>query len=154
MFREMRRKDKQISHEECIEILDKAEHGTLSTISSNGYPYLTPLNYVFFDNSIYFHSAIEGKKLDNIEKCDKVSFCVTHNVKLLSDKFDTNYESVILFGRAKEVREIEKEEALLALINKYSKEFINEGKGYIKKAKAATKVLRIDIEHITGKTQK
>lgn len=153
MFREMRRKEKQLSMEENIEILMKAEYGVLSTISLNGYPYSTPLNYVYWNSSIYFHSALEGHKLDNIKQCDKVSFCVIRDVELLADKFDTNYRSVVVFGKAKEVSEKEKEDALLELINKYSNEFVEEGKDYITKAKAAARVIKIDIEHITGKAQ-
>ena len=33
----------------------------------DGYAYGVPLNYVYVDNSIYFHCAKEGHKLDNIK---------------------------------------------------------------------------------------
>lgn len=154
MFKEMRRKDKQLAMEESIEILKNNEVGILSTICENGYPYGVPLNYVYFKDSIYFHCAREGQKLDNIKNCSKVSFCVTCDVELLPDKFDSNYKSVILFGNASEVDEEEKEEALLEIIKKYSKAYIEAGKEYIKKAKNATKLYKISIEHITGKAQK
>lgn len=154
MFREMRRKDKQLTMEESIEILRNNEIGVLSTICENGYPYGVPLNYVYYNNSIYFHCAKIGQKLDNIKSCDKVSFCVYCDVELLPDKFDTNYKSVILFGKAIEINELEKEEALLKLIKKYSSKFIEEGKNYIEKAKGTALVYKINIEHITGKAQK
>lgn len=154
MFREMRRKDKQLTMEESIEILRNNEIGVLSTICENGYPYGVPLNYVYYNNSIYFHCAKIGQKLDNIKSCDKVSFCVYCDVELLPDKFDTNYKSVILFGKATEINELEKEEALLKLIKKYSSKFIEEGKNYIEKAKGTALVYKINIEHITGKAQK
>lgn len=154
MFREMRRKDKQLSMEESIEILKNTEVGILSTMCENGYPYGVPLNYVYFNNSIYFHSAKKGQKLDNINRCSKVSFCVYCDVELLPDKFDTNYKSVILFGEAAEVNEEEKAEALLELIKKYSSEFVIKGKEYIDKSKNSTKVYKISIEHIAGKAQK
>ncbi len=154
MFREMRRKDKQLSMEESIEILKNNEVGVLSTINENGYPYGVPLNYVYFNNSIYFHCAKEGQKLDNINNNEKVSFCVFCDVKLLPDKFDTIYKSVILFGKSKEVNETEKEIALLELIKKYSSKFIEQGKKYVEKSKDTTKVYKISIENITGKAQK
>jgi hypothetical protein len=34
MFREIRRKEKQLTVEECIEILTKAEYGTLATMGA------------------------------------------------------------------------------------------------------------------------
>lgn len=154
MFREMRRKEKQLSKEEVFEILKKGEIGVLSTIGENGYPYGVPLNYVYYNNGIYFHSAAAGHKLDNIKEFDKVSFCVTCDVEILREEFDANYTSVVLFGRAKEVIEQEKDEALLELIKKYSGQFIEKGKNYIEKAKGATRVYKIDIEYITGKAQK
>ncbi len=154
MFREMRRKDKQLTLEESIEILRNNEIGVLSTICENGYPYGVPLNYVYYNNSIYFHCAKTGQKLDNIKGSTKVSFCVYCDVELLPDKFDTNYKSVILFGKAMEVNELEKEEALLEFIKKYSSKFIEEGKNYIEKAKGTALVYKINIEHITGKAQK
>lgn len=154
MFREMRRKDKQLSMEESIEVLKNNNIGVLSTLSENGYPYGIPLNYVYVNNSIYFHSAKEGQKLDNIKACDKVSFCVTCDVELLRDKFDTNYKCVVIFGKAAEVTEQEKEDALLGFIKKYSSDFMEKGKAYVEKAKGATKVYKISIEHMTGKAQK
>lgn len=153
MFREMRRKDKQLSMEESIEILKNNEVGILSTICENGYPYGVPLNYVYYNNRIYFHGAKEGQKFDNIKECDKVSFCVYCDVELLPEKFDTNYKSVILFGKAAEANEEEKTEALLELIKKYSNEFMKKGKEYVDKSKNSTKVYKISIEHMTGKAQ-
>ena len=154
MFREMRRKDKQLGAAENIDVLKRGETGYLATVCENGYPYAVPLNFVYYNDSIYFHSATEGQKLDNIKNCDKVSFTVACDVENLPDKFNTAYKSIILFGRAKEVIEQEKNEALLEIIKKYSNEYLEKGKNYIEKAKDATKVFKIDIEHITGKEQK
>ena len=46
MEREMRRKDRLISREECEKALQEAEYGSLATISADGTPYITPLNFV------------------------------------------------------------------------------------------------------------
>ena len=54
MFRKIRRKEKQLTLEECHEILIKAEYGTLATIGADGYPYAVTVNYVFYNGSIYF----------------------------------------------------------------------------------------------------
>ncbi|NLB53024.1 MAG: hypothetical protein GX808_08820 [Syntrophomonadaceae bacterium] len=62
----------ELTNTEAIELLKAGEYGVLSSVSENGYAYGVPLNYVYFDNSIYFHCAAEGRKLDDIKKNDKV----------------------------------------------------------------------------------
>lgn len=154
MFKEMRRKEKGISKEEIEKILTKGEYGILSTINDNGYPYTVPLNFVYYNNSIYFHCATEGKKLDNIRDNDRVSFCVVTDTEVLAEKFNTKYKSVVVFGAASEVVDNLKEVILFELIDKYSPQFLVEGKKYIQAAKDKTKVIKIDIHHITGKAGK
>ncbi|WP_195266848.1 pyridoxamine 5'-phosphate oxidase family protein [Clostridium sp. 1001275B_160808_H3] len=154
MFKEIRRKDRKIETSEAIDILKKCEYGILSTVDENGYPYGVPLSYVYANNAIYFHSAVEGHKLENIKNNDKVSFCVVGQTDVLPDKFSTKYESVIIFGRAKELFQDEKNEAFLELINKYSKDYIEKGKGYIKNASAKTKVIKLSIDYISGKARR
>jgi nitroimidazol reductase NimA-like FMN-containing flavoprotein (pyridoxamine 5'-phosphate oxidase superfamily) len=154
MFREMRRNDKQFTEEETRKILLEGEYGVLSTKESNGYAYGVPLNYAFSNDKIYFHCAQEGLKLDNIEYDNKVSFCVVGKVELLPEKFSTKYESAIVFGIASEVKGEEKQEALLAIIEKYSSEFMEEGRKYVMASGDKTKVYQIEIEHLTGKGRK
>lgn len=154
MFREMRRKDRSIDREQAENILEKGQYGVLSTAGENGYAYGVPLNYVYLGGNIYFHCAGEGVKLDNIAHNNKVSFCVVGDTKILADQFSCSYESVIVFGKAQEVHDKEKENALTALINKYSGEFFEKGMEYIKNAGMNTTVIKISIEHLTGKARK
>lgn len=154
MFKEMRRKDRALENTEAIELLKNCEYGILSTIDKNGYPYGVPLSYVYMDNSIYFHSATEGNKLDNISYNNKVSFCSVGKTSILPDKFSTKYESVIVRGTASEVIDEEKCKALLEILNKYSPDFIEQGKFYIEKAGSVTKVIKITIDHISGKARR
>jgi len=154
MIREMRRKDRELKNDEAIEILKNNTYGVLSTVSGNGYPYGVPISYIYFNNSIYFHGAIKGHKLDNISKNNKVSFCVVGQTEILPDEFSTKYESVIVFGRAIEVSDDEKNTVLLEILKKYSVDYIEQGKEYIQKASKATKVIKISVEHISGKAKK
>ena len=150
----MRRKDRKLETKEIIEILKKCNYGVLSTVCENGYAYGVPISYVYANDSIYVHSALEGNKLDNLKFNNNVSFCVIGDTVLLPDKFGTKYESVIAFGKAVEVSDIEKNEALLAFLDKYSSQYIEKGKEYIKNASEKTKVIKICIEHITGKARR
>lgn len=154
MNKEMRRKDREIQIEEVKEILIKEQYGVVSTISKDGYPYGVPISYVYLDNAIYFHSATEGHKLDNIFNNSKVSFCVVGKTCVLPDKFSTNYESVVIFGDANEVFDEEKNTVLIGILKKYSPEYLEKGKVYIKNAGSKTKVIKININHISGKARK
>lgn len=153
MFKEMRRKDSEIFNEDIEEILIQGEYGTLSTISEDGYPYAVPLSYIYYDKCIYFHGAKEGNKHQNIENNNKVSFCVVTDTQVLPSEFTTKYKSVVAFGIASEATDDVKETVLFELIKKYSPEFLEEGKKYIQKGKNYTKIVKIDIKHITGKAR-
>jgi len=150
----MRREDRQITYAEALSILQKGDYGVLSTVSLDNEPYGVPVNYCLVDKCIYIHSALEGKKIDNIIKNPKVSFCVVGNAQVLPEEFSTKYESCIVQGSASESFNEEKQLALEALLKKYSKEFISEGLAYIKKLKDETRVFKITIKSFSGKARR
>lgn len=147
----MRRKDKKIGTDEAIKLLAGGEYGVLSTVDNDGQPYGVPLNYVYKDNCIYFHCALIGHKIDNITNNPKVSFCVVGDTKVLPAEFSTHYVSAIAFGIASEAQGTERYNALIWLLEKYSTEFMEAGKEYIEKLDKATKVIKIEIGHVSGK---
>jgi nitroimidazol reductase NimA-like FMN-containing flavoprotein (pyridoxamine 5'-phosphate oxidase superfamily) len=132
-------------------ILRDAEYGVLSTVDADGKPYGVPLNYAVKNNNLYFHCALDGHKLDNLAANEKVSFCAVGQTKVVPADFTSDYESVIVTGTAEVVYGEEKYEALLSLIEKYSAEFIEEGKKYIEKLDSETAAVAIRIESMTGK---
>lgn len=154
MFKEMRRQDRKIDNTAAVRILESGQYGILSTTCSSGYAYGVPLSYAYSNGCIYFHCAVEGQKLENIEYNNKVSFCVVGATELLPEKFSTKYESVIVFGKASEVYGDEKQEALIAILRKYSPEHMDNGIKYINNDSSKTKVIKIDPEHMTGKTRR
>jgi nitroimidazol reductase NimA-like FMN-containing flavoprotein (pyridoxamine 5'-phosphate oxidase superfamily) len=154
MFKEMRRSDKMLNHEEMLDILENTEYGVLSTIGENGFPYGVPVNFVYKDDTIYFHSALVGHKLENISYNSKVSFCVVKDVELIPDDFNTKFKSVIVFGEVTEVEDIEKNEIFKLLLKKFSKDFMKPGMDYVKKSGSSAKIFRIKIKHITAKGKK
>ncbi len=153
-MKDVRRSDREITSQESKKILETAEYGILSTVSNDGQPYGMPLSYVHKRESIYFHCSISGHKLENIEQNAKVSFCVVGKTKVLPDKFGTEYESAVVFGRASEVNGAERHDALLWLLEKYCSDFTEEGKRYIEQKKQITKVFKIKIDRISGKARR
>ena len=154
MFREMRRSDKMLTNEEMLEIMETAEYGILSTVGGNGFPYGVPVNFIYKDGNIYFHSALTGYKLENIECNNKVSFCVVKDVALIPDDFNTKYKSVICFGEVKELGDEKKQEIFVAFLKKFSNDYMKAGMEYIKKSITKAKVYEIEIKHMTAKGKK
>ncbi len=154
MAREMRRKDRQLGEEDIKDILHKAAYGVLSLVDENNQAYAVPLSFVYFQEALYFHSATEGLKLDLVRQNPHAAFCVVGDTKVLPEHFTTNYESVIALGNAVEVTAEEKEAALVAFIEKYASDFKEKGLAYIENAGSATTVLKLCIEHCTGKARR
>jgi len=153
-IRTVRRKEREIETHEALALLASCEYGVLSTADKDGQPYGVPLSYVFKDNCIYFHCALDGHKLENIADNPSVSFCVVGRTRVLPDSFATEYESAVAFGTAAEAKGPERMSALLLLLGKYSPEFIEEGKKYIDQKNQATKIIKIEIDHVSGKARR
>jgi nitroimidazol reductase NimA-like FMN-containing flavoprotein (pyridoxamine 5'-phosphate oxidase superfamily) len=150
----LRRKDRAITEEEAMALISRAEYGVLSTVSENGEPYGVPLNFCIIDRCIYFHCAVEGRKIDNIKQNKSVSFCTVGNTEILPDQFGTKYESVIVSGGIEEVFDDNKQIALEGLLHKYSPDFFDKGLKYIEALREKTKVFKITINSLSGKARK
>ena len=113
-------------------VLENAEFGTLALCVENR-PYSLPLNFVEFNNDIYFHGSKKGKKIDMIKENTNASFSAVENISFLPSYFsnaDENaspathmYKSVIIDGSIEIVENYEvKALALSALMKKYQNE--------------------------------
>ena len=152
-MRTMRRKEREITSQNAIAILNVTEYGVLSTVDEDGQSYGVPLSYAYNNNAIYFHCAIAGHKLGNIAHNSKASFCVVGNTNILPDTFGTEYESVIAFGTVGEIHGGERHKALVLLLEKYCTEFLSEGLKYIELKNKVTKVFKFEISHMSGKAR-
>jgi nitroimidazol reductase NimA-like FMN-containing flavoprotein (pyridoxamine 5'-phosphate oxidase superfamily) len=72
----MRRKDREISKQITLSILQFTEYGLLSVASVNKESYGVSLNYYIPDGAVYFHCAAEGRKIFLLDQNKKVSFSV------------------------------------------------------------------------------
>lgn len=154
MLREMRRKNRQMTEEDTIEVLKEAEYGVLSTICKGNIPYGIPMSFAYEDECIYLHCALDGQKLDNIENNNQVSFTVITSTELMPQAFSTKYTSAIAIGEISIVNDIEeKRKGLILMIKKYSPDFYESGLKYINNAFNNVNVLKIKINKITGKAR-
>ena len=153
MFREMRRNKQLLAENVSREILNRNTSGVLSLMGDEGYPYGVPLSYVLAENKIFFHCAKVGHKIDAIRNCEKASFCVIDQDKIVSEEYTTYFRSVIAFGRVHILEsDEEKRNALRILAGKYSGDQGEAGiEKEMDKSFANVCMLRFDIEHMTGK---
>jgi nitroimidazol reductase NimA-like FMN-containing flavoprotein (pyridoxamine 5'-phosphate oxidase superfamily) len=71
----MRRKHCEIiDPKEMARILASTNIGRLATVDAEGYPYITPVNFVSYEGCVYFHCASEGEKLSNLIRDPRVCF--------------------------------------------------------------------------------
>ena len=148
----MRRVRQQLTNETCLEILRNATSGTLAVLGDADYPYAVPLSFVYTDGIIYFHSAKSGHKIDAIMHHDKASFCVIDKDEIHGDEFTTYFRSVIAFGRITIVSSlVEKLEGAKLLGRKYKPGDEAALTRELEKGLAHMELLRLDIEHLTGK---
>lgn len=152
-FRAMRRNRQQLSESETLELLRGGTSGVLAVSGDGGYPYAVPLSYVYADGVIYFHSALEGHKIDAVRRLDKASFCVVCQDDVQPERYTTHFRSVIAFGRIRIVTdEDERMSAARLLGHRYHPHGTEaELEAELAHGLGRMHVLRFDIEHITGK---
>ena len=148
----MIRKNKQLSHEECVKLLKTEKRGVLSVIGDGGYPYGTPMNHYYndTDGNIYFHCGKIGHRLDSIKGNDKVSFCV-YDKGYTDGDWALNVKSVIVFGHIEIIDDIN---VITDITTGLSLKFTSDMK-YIKNEieqyAEKTLLLKLTPEHICGK---
>lgn len=148
----MRRIRQQLPEEESIQILKNATSGTLALLGDGGYPYSLPISFVYADGRLFFHSALNGHKIDAIHGCDKASFSVIQKDDVKPEKYTTCFRSVICFGHIRILdNDEDKMKAIRMLGNRYNPGNDDALEAEIRKSFNAMCVIELDIEHMTGK---
>lgn len=154
MFRELARKNKEISLEECIRILKKEKRGVLSVSGDDGYPYGMPMNHWYNeeDGKIYFHCGRAGHRLDALRRNAKVSFCTYDEGYCDPGQWALHIKSVIVFGK---IEIVDDRDRIVDITTKLCHKFTQD-ETYIKKEIEGhahrTVLLELTPEHICGKS--
>lgn len=147
------RKNQELSHVECTELLKSEKRGVLSVHGDDGYPYGVPLNHFYCeeDGKLYFHGGKQGHRVDAVKRCDKASFCVCDKGRQTEGGWALDFRSVIVFGR---IEIIEDREKTIEMSRRLSRKFTDD-EGYIedeiRRAGARTLLMALVPEHMTGK---
>lgn len=127
-------------------------------LCENNMPYVLAMNYgyEFVDEKlhIYLHGALEGKKLDMIRANANCSFEMDCNVNAFSGEvacqYGTSYESVIGFGKAAIVEDVNEKMRMLSVLMKTQtgKDFeFNE------KLVSIVSIIHIEVDEYTAKAR-
>ncbi|MBF0112258.1 MAG: pyridoxamine 5'-phosphate oxidase family protein [Desulfamplus sp.] len=148
----MRRKEKEITQKSEIEAVIRKSNVCRLGLSDGEMPYIVPLCFGYKDEVIYLHSALEGKKIDILQKNQNVCFEFDVDVELKkSDKpcsWGMNFQSVIGFGKASFVEDFkDKQDALNIIMGQYSDGSFEFSQSAIN----AIAVIKIEIISMTGK---
>jgi nitroimidazol reductase NimA-like FMN-containing flavoprotein (pyridoxamine 5'-phosphate oxidase superfamily) len=143
-------------------LLDKTPIGSLGLLSTEGWPLVIPLNFVWFDESICFHGADDGEKFKLMQMGENApaTFSVYREFSLLPSYWiardyacpaTTLFRSALFKGHAQIIQDIEKKAAMLeAFMQKFQPEgnyrTITTGDVLYKKALEETIAFRIDAK--------
>jgi nitroimidazol reductase NimA-like FMN-containing flavoprotein (pyridoxamine 5'-phosphate oxidase superfamily) len=165
----MRRKEFAIEADKEAEIkafFAEMTFGFLGTMGPDGWPHVTPLNFVYFNNCIYFHGSKIGQKMEDLKHtADKVTFSVAKEYAIIPSYFSDPklacpatafFKSVYMKGSAAIVVDLEeKAAALTAFMEKLQPEggyepITIENSAYVPQLKGVS-VVKITIQDITAK---
>ena len=173
----MRRKDRQMSRNFGLKIIDNSSYGVVSMVDNEGNPYSLPLSIVRDEDTLYFHSAKGGKKVEILENNHNVSVVFvgevhvpdnfsmdelkemsedeSKGIQFISKVFTTEFESAIITGKIKIVDERDEKVKVMKLIcEKYTPSKMDYFNIAIKSGLDKTNVYSIDIEELTAKRKK
>jgi len=132
----MRRKDREVKDKNGIEeIIIQCKTCHVSMVDDEGIPYIVPLSYGYKflkDNTLelYFHSALEGKKLDILKKNNKVGFAMSFEGEPLHPETPCNsgyyFASIIGHGEVIFIHDISEKCDALSIMFKHQtgKDFV------------------------------
>ena len=149
----MRRSEKEIIDPEIIKsIFESADICRIGLIDGD-MAYIVPMNFGYENRYIYFHSAVEGRKIDILKSNPKVSFEIDVDHKIIESgpacSWSASYLSVMGHGEVEFIHDlIEKKRGLNLIMKKYSGK--NEW-AFPDETVARTLIFRISFKYISCK---
>lgn len=171
----MRRKDRQMDEAFAKKLIDDSQYGVMSLVYKNR-PLSRALSFVRDKDVLYFHSALEGEKVQALEEAEEVevifvgptnvpSFYSDEEIRglieekkeglLLTRVFTTEFSSAMVRGRVEEVTGLEEKDRALRLV---CEKYVPDKEQFIARAlelsRSRVRVYRVDIKDIKAKRKK
>ena len=149
----LRRKEREISNRSLI---DEIIHGSKVChlgLAINNEPYVVPLSFGYDGSSLYFHTAMNGQKIDFIESNPRICFEMIRSHSVLTDeaiacKWTASYESVIGYGL---MHELVSPEDKIHGLNQIMIHYSDREWEFQSAVVSRTRVWRLDVESVTSK---
>lgn len=153
----MHKKERQINNQdELIEILKQGKYAVISMCRDNE-PYIVTLNYGYDrdKNALYFHSALQGLKIDFMGYNPNVCATIIEDKGYVLNDCNHKYRSVVFWGEISIVENLEeKEHGIEVILNHLENNPKTIKERFLKTEERYHNVtiLRLDIRELTGKT--
>lgn len=165
----MRRKDRALSEQDALEIIDKSQYATIACTDGEEV-FAVPISIVRDGNSIYIHGAPAGSKERLLRDGKEVVIvCVSYaQVPNFSDKevaqmvadgkassvFTTEYRSAIAKTRAYQVADEDTKAHVLCLLSeKYTPQYMDAFKAALEQSLTRTNVYEFQIVSVSAKAK-
>ncbi len=141
---------------EMLQIIDECDVCFVG-MSDNDSPYVLPFNFAIEGESLYLHSAPEGRKISILEKNNQVcvSFSTGHKMYFQHEEVACSwgmlFKSVIAWGSVQYLDEIKDKEHCL---NLFMKKYAGKEMGHFSYSMPSlknVKIMKVDIVKMTGK---
>ncbi|WP_168205953.1 pyridoxamine 5'-phosphate oxidase family protein [Geobacter sp. FeAm09] len=143
----MRRTEREISDPASMQQVLRDATEMYIALNSGETPYVLPVNYVYHNGCIYFHCALEGRKLDLLRADPRIGFSTAVDVRV--EKTTTRYRSVCGTGVGELVDDPAlKDEVLRVFAARYNAPCVFPVSA---EKFACTGIVCIRIETLTGK---
>jgi nitroimidazol reductase NimA-like FMN-containing flavoprotein (pyridoxamine 5'-phosphate oxidase superfamily) len=148
------RKHTVLTLPEIENIIRGCEYCNLAMIDQNGFPYVVPMNFGYNEGYIYLHSSKQGRKIGILKSNPNVclSFSTDHQLRWQNEdvacSYSMRFRSVIAFGKAKFVEDLDcKRSALEIIMKQYSQRQFRFNEPAVKDVA----VIQVVIEKIEGR---
>lgn len=149
----MRRKDREVKQiNDILKIIDKCKVCRIAMYDKQGL-YIVPMNFGYKYNeklTLYFHSSYEGRKLNALNQRVAFEMDCSHDLVVASSlcAYSYLYQSVIGEGKAIEVKDNEKNQALQLIM----KHIANKEYEFNDKMCQSVLVFKIEVDKLSGKS--
>jgi len=152
----MRKSEREITDRAEIDAIIRGCQVCRLGMTDGAEPYIVPLCFGYDGRSLYFHCANEGRKLEILERHNRVcfEFDAVESMVAAAEACDWSirYRSVMGTGTAHVIRDaVAKRQALVLVMAQYA-----SGRAFTFPEASVTRttVIRVDIAGLTGKQSK
>ena len=149
----MRRQDREVAAIDQIEsIISRALRCCIGMVDG-AEPYVVPVCFGYERNALYFHSALEGRKVEILRRSNRVCFEMDTDLAVVRTEvgceWSMEYRSVVGTGTARILETDEEKAHGLEVIMRH---YAGDDFRLIERVPVSVLVVRIDIDSISGKS--